>query len=62
LEDEQEQVAGKITSKGKRDISELGSFGRILNNFDKIAWRLDNYFPRFYPLFSRHISFREAFR
>jgi hypothetical protein len=36
-ENEQEQVVGKITSRGKGRVKDFASFGRVLNNFDKVS-------------------------
>jgi hypothetical protein len=49
-------IVSTVKATTAREVSELGSFGRVLNNFNKVSFLFHEYYSRFYPLFSRHIA------
>lgn len=44
----------------ERTGSDLGSLGRILNNFDKSTFNFSDYYKRFYPLFNPFVAISDT--
>jgi len=50
----------KTKTDTKRKVSDLGSLGRILNNFDKSTFIFSDYYKRFYPLFNPFVAISDT--